>query len=180
MTTTLIIIALLLIAGAVLWFLRGYLTGDAGGQGGLFGAPKERRLQVAETATVDGRRRLVLIQRDGVEHLVMIGGPIDVVIETGIDARRAQAGTTRYNHAMPQDSGRTAPNLAAPSHAAPAQGASGQPQSPPPAGYGQGGQGYAPQRPAPTNSGAGQQPSRGPSLSSSTGQSAPRSTRLEP
>ena len=33
-----------------------------------------------------GRRpcRLVLIRRDGVEHLIMTGGPVDVVIETGI------------------------------------------------------------------------------------------------
>jgi hypothetical protein len=33
---------------------------------------------------VDGRRKLVLIRRDNVEHLVMIGGPSDVVIEPNI------------------------------------------------------------------------------------------------
>jgi hypothetical protein len=31
-------------------------------------------------------RRLVLIRRDDVEHLIMTGGPVDVVIETGIAA----------------------------------------------------------------------------------------------
>ena len=33
---------------------------------------------------MDARRRLVLIRRDDVEHLIMTGGPVDVVIETGI------------------------------------------------------------------------------------------------
>ena len=34
-----------------------------------------------DAATVDGRRRLILIRRDNTEHLMMIGGPTDVVIE---------------------------------------------------------------------------------------------------
>jgi len=46
------------------------------------------RLEVVEQANVDGRRRLVLIRRDDVEHLVMTGGPVDVVIETGIGVAR--------------------------------------------------------------------------------------------
>jgi hypothetical protein len=33
---------------------------------------------------VDGRRKLVLVRRDNVEHLLMIGGPSDVVIEPNI------------------------------------------------------------------------------------------------
>ena len=37
-----------------------------------------------DAATVDGRRRLVLIRRDNVEHLLMIGGPSDVVVEPNI------------------------------------------------------------------------------------------------
>jgi hypothetical protein len=39
---------------------------------------------VIDAATVDGRRRLVLIRRDNVEHLLMIGGPTDVVVEPNI------------------------------------------------------------------------------------------------
>jgi len=38
---------------------------------------------------VDKRRRLVLIRRDDQEHLVMIGGPQDLVIETGITPQQA-------------------------------------------------------------------------------------------
>ena len=45
---------------------------------------RQPRLAVIDAAAVDGRRRLVLIRRDNVEHLVMIGGPTDVVIEPNI------------------------------------------------------------------------------------------------
>ena len=48
----------------------------------------EPRLGVIEQAAVDSRRRLVLIRRDGIEHLIMTGGPVDVVIETGIQQRQ--------------------------------------------------------------------------------------------
>ena len=43
-----------------------------------------RRIQIVERKSVDNRRKLVLIQRDNVEHLILTGGPVDVVIETGI------------------------------------------------------------------------------------------------
>jgi flagellar protein FliO/FliZ len=56
-------------------------------------APKsQRRLEVLEQAAIDPKRRLVLIRRDNVEHLIMTGGPVDVVIESGIGA---PAGTER-------------------------------------------------------------------------------------
>jgi len=45
---------------------------------------RDRRLGVVETASVDGHRKLILIRRDAVEHLIMTGGPVDVLIETGI------------------------------------------------------------------------------------------------
>jgi hypothetical protein len=41
-------------------------------------------LAVIDQATVDSRRRLVLIRRDNVEHLLFIGGPSDVVVEQNI------------------------------------------------------------------------------------------------
>ena len=82
------IIAFIVLAGLVVggaWFFRGYLNGNGGG---IFGQPRERRLDVVEHASVDGRRRLVLIRRDDVEHLIMTGGPVDVVIETNIGGSR--------------------------------------------------------------------------------------------
>ncbi len=37
-----------------------------------------------DAAAVDSRRKLVLIRRDDVEHLLLIGGPTDVVVEQNI------------------------------------------------------------------------------------------------
>jgi flagellar protein FliO/FliZ len=45
---------------------------------------RQPRLGVIDAAPVDGRRRLVLIRRDNVEHLLMIGGPSDIVVEQNI------------------------------------------------------------------------------------------------
>ena len=42
------------------------------------------RLAVVDAAAVDGSRRLVLIRRDNVEHLLMIGGRTDIVVEPNI------------------------------------------------------------------------------------------------
>jgi hypothetical protein len=42
------------------------------------------RLAVIDAAAVDGRRRLVLVRRDNIEHLLMIGGPTDIVVESSI------------------------------------------------------------------------------------------------
>jgi hypothetical protein len=50
---------------------------------------RQPRLAVIDAAAVDGRRRLILIRRDNVEHLLMIGGPSDVVVEANI-VRAAQ------------------------------------------------------------------------------------------
>ncbi len=72
-------IALLCLFG-ILWFLRNRAPSPfvRGGRN------RQPRLQVLDAAAVDARRRLVLVRRDGVEHLIMIGGPTDIVIESGI------------------------------------------------------------------------------------------------
>lgn len=76
-------------AAAAVWAARAYLTGEAP-KLAFFSPRPERRLSVVEHASVDGKRRLVLIRRDGVEHLMMIGGPVDVVIETGIGEQKGR------------------------------------------------------------------------------------------
>ncbi|MDG5496441.1 MULTISPECIES: flagellar biosynthetic protein FliO [Azospirillaceae] len=43
-----------------------------------------RRLGVVEVLPLDARRRLVLVKRDGVEHLLLLGMGDDRVVETGI------------------------------------------------------------------------------------------------
>jgi len=70
----LIVVAVLAVAvfvGAL--FARRLLTGNSPLT--TYFAPKlGRRLEIVEQSNVDGRRRLLLIRRDDVEHLVMIGG----------------------------------------------------------------------------------------------------------
>lgn len=43
-----------------------------------------QRLGISEYHELDKTRRLVLVRRDDVEHLILIGGPQDVVVESGI------------------------------------------------------------------------------------------------
>ena len=45
---------------------------------------KQARLAVTDAALIDERRKLVLVRRDNVEHLVLIGGASDLVIESNI------------------------------------------------------------------------------------------------
>lgn len=47
--------------------------------------PSKRRLKVLENLAIDSRRRVVLIQRDNTEHLILLGHNNDVVIEQNID-----------------------------------------------------------------------------------------------
>ncbi len=51
-------------------------------------APKlarhERRLTVVEFMPIDARRRLAIIRRDSVEHLILLGAASETVVETGI------------------------------------------------------------------------------------------------
>jgi flagellar protein FliO/FliZ len=74
------IMLLIGLAGLAFWIARQSL-----GLGGMtLFQNKPKRLGVVEATSLDGRRRLVLVRRDNVEHLIMTGGPVDVLIETGI------------------------------------------------------------------------------------------------
>ena len=72
-----LVIALLLLVFAILRRVTGG-TFVAGGRN------RQVRLSVTDAAAVDNRRRLVLVRRDDVEHLILIGGPSDLVIEQNI------------------------------------------------------------------------------------------------
>lgn len=50
-----------------------------------------RRLGVVESIALDGRRRLVLVRRDGREHLLLVGGVTDLVVESGIQSEFSAA-----------------------------------------------------------------------------------------
>jgi hypothetical protein len=66
------------------------------------GRNRKTRLAVMDATAVDSHRRLVLVRRDDIEHLLLIGGPTDVVVER--DIRLAQA----RRPALTGDSGREA------------------------------------------------------------------------
>jgi len=43
----------------------------------------KRRLSIIEVLPLDGKRRLVLLKRDEVEHLLLLGNQSDLLIERG-------------------------------------------------------------------------------------------------
>ena len=56
-------------------------------RGGMFiagGRNRRQRLAVMDATAIDNRRRLVLVRRDDVEHLLLIGGHNDVLVESDI------------------------------------------------------------------------------------------------
>ena len=86
-TLVLAVAAILFVTALValtVWAFRTYVSGRPNQHGFL--RPRDKRLGVIETASVDARRKLLLRRRDDVEHLVMIG-PVDMLIETGIKGR---------------------------------------------------------------------------------------------
>jgi flagellar protein FliO/FliZ len=80
-------VAVLALIGLAAWLVRRFATNRLGANTNRSRMP---RLAVIDAAAVDGRRRLVLVRRDNIEHLIMIGGPTDIVIESTIV--RAQTG----------------------------------------------------------------------------------------
>ena len=99
------IVLVLIVIG--LWLLKLFTTA-----GQRLGRMNEKRLQVLETATVDGKRKVMIIRRDNVEHVIMTGGPQDLVIETGIAVPEPQP--------MRRPAARPAAAAAAPKPAEPA------------------------------------------------------------
>jgi flagellar protein FliO/FliZ len=91
----------------LIWAFVYGLKRFGGGALGRSVTPRGRqpRLAVIETTSIDARRQLWLIRRDNVEHLIMTGGPTDLVVEPSIV--RAAAAPAR--EAAPA---RSAPTLA--------------------------------------------------------------------
>ena len=93
-------VAVLALIGLAAWLVRRFAGNRLGTNTNRGRMP---RLAVIDAAAVDGRRRLVLVRRDNVEHLLMIGGPTDIVVEPNIV--RAMPGREQ----LPQRSGVAAP-----------------------------------------------------------------------
>ena len=75
-----IVFALLALMALVLRRLAGARLNLPGGPN----RTRQPRLGIVDAYDLDRQRQLVIIRRDNVEHLVMIGGPNDLVIETSI------------------------------------------------------------------------------------------------
>jgi len=43
----------------------------------------DKRLKIIEVLPIDGRRKLTIVQRDDVQHLILLGGNEETVIESG-------------------------------------------------------------------------------------------------
>jgi hypothetical protein len=74
-------VAVLALIGLAAWLVRRFAGNRLGANTNRGRMP---RLAVIDAAAVDGRRRLVLVRRDNIEHLLMIGGPTDIVVEPNI------------------------------------------------------------------------------------------------
>jgi hypothetical protein len=76
------ILLVLALVALVAWLLRQF----GAARRVLSGSSRNRqpRLAILDHAVVDSRRKLVLVRRDNVEHLILIGGPTDVVVEMNI------------------------------------------------------------------------------------------------
>lgn len=89
-----VILVLLALLGLFVRQIQGgrlRLRGHAGGR------QRQPRLGVVDSYDLDRQRQLVLIRRDNVEHLVMIGGASDVVVEANILRSGGRAAAPNYN-----------------------------------------------------------------------------------
>jgi hypothetical protein len=77
------IAAAVIFAGVIIYKL---LTGPVRGRRGS-------RLGISEYHEIDKTRRLVLVRRDEVEHLLLIGGGQDIVVEGNIGSALSQPTT---------------------------------------------------------------------------------------
>ncbi len=78
------LVLVLALIGALAWIVRrvgfrGHLTPNRG---------TSPRLSVVEVRALDSRRTLVLLRRDGCEHLVLLGPSNDLLLESDIQAPR--------------------------------------------------------------------------------------------
>ena len=95
-------VIVLALIGVIAWIVRRF---GANPFGGSSARGRQPRLAVVDNLEVDTRRKLVIIRRDNVEHLLMIGGPTDIVVEQNIvraiGAPRDKAAEPTIGRALP-------------------------------------------------------------------------------
>lgn len=80
----LVIFAIIFSALAAIVFVVRRLTRTGGALQGRGGRVRQPRLGIVDVYELDRARQLILLRRDNVEHLLLVGGPNDVVIERNI------------------------------------------------------------------------------------------------
>jgi flagellar protein FliO/FliZ len=96
MVASVVILILLVLLGLFVRQIQGgglKLKGQSGGRA------RQPRLGVVDAHNLDRQRQLILIRRDNVEHLIMIGGASDVVVETNIVRAGARTATQPVDYA---------------------------------------------------------------------------------
>jgi flagellar protein FliO/FliZ len=71
-----------LVGAWILWAVLKKVMSNGGPN--LFSGRDRRRLGLVEWTSIGGGRQLLLVRRDNIEHLILTGGPLDVVVESGI------------------------------------------------------------------------------------------------
>jgi len=102
------VLVIVLVIGLILglaWLLKRF--GLMGGMHSPMG--RKRRLGIVEAASLDARHRVVLVRRDDVEHLLLVGPNTSQVIETditppaGAPSGEQPQGLAVFSQFLPQD-----------------------------------------------------------------------------
>ncbi len=132
-----IVVAIVVCVGAVLFLRQRRSRRPDNEHRGKSAFPNQSRLEVLDTTEIDGERRLVLVRCDGIEHLIMTGGPSDVVVENDVrKVRGSGAAGDRASSGMARDrpaAALTATPAVAPARPRPAENARPEPTQAPPA-----------------------------------------------
>ena len=101
---------ILLLLAIFAWVLKKISDNNAKAESSI--RSRQPRLGIVDTFEIDKQRQLVIIRRDSVEHLLLLGGSNDIVVESNIV--RAVAAQTQARDIAP------APRVAAPPQPTPA------------------------------------------------------------
>ncbi|MEQ1769968.1 MAG: hypothetical protein ABL879_09025 [Devosia sp.] len=78
------IVLVLIVMGV--WVLKVFTKAS----GDMVRGSSKRRLTIVDQVVVDNKRRLLIVRRDNVEHVILTGGPQDLLVESGIAVAEQQ------------------------------------------------------------------------------------------
>jgi flagellar protein FliO/FliZ len=78
------LVFVLALIGGCAWLAKRFGFGYGIGKGKLGQRGRSARLGIVEIQSLDARRKLILVRRDDVEHLLLLGAGGETVVETNI------------------------------------------------------------------------------------------------